>query len=27
VLAIDAGQLPTPGDPVAGLSSEKPPCA
>jgi menaquinol-cytochrome c reductase iron-sulfur subunit len=27
VLAIDAGQLPTPGDPIAGLSSEKPPCA
>jgi menaquinol-cytochrome c reductase iron-sulfur subunit len=27
VLTIDAGQLPTPGDPVAGLTSEKPPCA
>ena len=27
VLAINAGQLPTPGDPVASLSSEKPPCA
>lgn len=27
LLTIDAGQLPTPGDPVAGLSSEKPPCA
>ena len=27
VLHIDAGQLPTPGDPVARLSSEKPPCA
>jgi Rieske Fe-S protein len=27
VLTIDAGQLPTPGDPVASLSSEKPPCA
>jgi menaquinol-cytochrome c reductase iron-sulfur subunit len=27
VLTINAGQLPTPGDPVARLSSEKPPCA
>ena len=27
VLTINAGQLPTPGDPVANLSSEKPPCA
>jgi len=27
VLTIDAGQLPTPGDPVASLTSEKPPCA
>ena len=27
LLHIDAGQLPTPGDPVARLSSEKPPCA
>jgi menaquinol-cytochrome c reductase iron-sulfur subunit len=27
VLMIDAGQLPTPGDPVASLSAEKPPCA
>ena len=27
VLTIDAGQLPTPGDPVARLTSEKPPCA
>jgi menaquinol-cytochrome c reductase iron-sulfur subunit len=27
VLTINAGQLPTPGDPVASLSSEKPPCA
>ena len=27
VLSINAGQLPTPGDPVASLSSEKPPCA
>ena len=26
-LTIDAGQLPTPGDPVARLTSEKPPCA
>jgi Rieske Fe-S protein len=26
VLMINAGQLPTPGDPVAGLSWEKPPC-
>jgi menaquinol-cytochrome c reductase iron-sulfur subunit len=26
-LTINAGQLPTPGDPVAGLSSEKLPCA
>jgi menaquinol-cytochrome c reductase iron-sulfur subunit len=26
-LTINAGQLPTPGDPVAGLLSEKPPCA
>jgi Rieske Fe-S protein len=26
-LNIEAGQLPTPGDPVASLSSEKPPCA
>jgi menaquinol-cytochrome c reductase iron-sulfur subunit len=27
VLTINAGQLPTPGDPVAGLSSEKRSCA
>jgi Rieske Fe-S protein len=27
VLTIRAGQLPTPGDPVASLTSEKPPCA
>jgi menaquinol-cytochrome c reductase iron-sulfur subunit len=27
VLTIDAGQLPTPGDPVASLTSERPPCA
>jgi menaquinol-cytochrome c reductase iron-sulfur subunit len=27
VLTINAGQLPTPGDPVASLSGEKPPCA
>jgi menaquinol-cytochrome c reductase iron-sulfur subunit len=27
VLTIEAGQLPTPGDPVASLNSEKPPCA
>ncbi|MGA2696811.1 MAG: Rieske (2Fe-2S) protein [Terriglobales bacterium] len=27
VLTINAGQLPTPGDPVARLSSEKPRCA
>jgi menaquinol-cytochrome c reductase iron-sulfur subunit len=27
VLTINAGQLPTPGDPVAGLSEEKLPCA
>jgi Rieske Fe-S protein len=27
VLTIDAGQLPTPGDPVAKLTSEKLPCA
>ena len=27
VLTINAGQLPTPGDPVAGRLSEKPPCA
>jgi menaquinol-cytochrome c reductase iron-sulfur subunit len=27
VLTINAGQLPTPGDPVASLSAEKPPCA
>ncbi|MCU1303166.1 MAG: Rieske (2Fe-2S) domain protein [Candidatus Sulfotelmatobacter sp.] len=27
VLTINAGQLPTPGDPVALLSAEKPPCA
>ena len=27
VLTINAGQLPTPGDPVARLSAEKPPCA
>ena len=27
VLTISAGQLPTPGDPVARLTSEKPPCA
>jgi Rieske Fe-S protein len=27
VLTIDAGKLPTPGDPVASLTSEKPPCA
>jgi menaquinol-cytochrome c reductase iron-sulfur subunit len=26
-LTIDAGQLPTPGDPVARLTSERPPCA
>jgi menaquinol-cytochrome c reductase iron-sulfur subunit len=26
VLTINAGQLPTPGDPVATLSLEKPPC-
>jgi menaquinol-cytochrome c reductase iron-sulfur subunit len=26
VLTINAGQLPTPGDPVARLTSEKPPC-
>jgi nitrite reductase/ring-hydroxylating ferredoxin subunit len=26
-LTIDAGQLPTPGDPVASLSAEKPTCA
>jgi menaquinol-cytochrome c reductase iron-sulfur subunit len=26
VLTIEAGQLPTPGDPVASLASEKPPC-
>src|SRR6266853_682670 len=26
VLTIEAGQLPTPGDPVASLTSEKPPC-
>lgn len=26
VLTIDAGQLPTPGDPVASLTSEKPQC-
>jgi len=26
-LTINAGQLPTPGDPVASLSSERPPCA
>src|ERR1700728_2070085 len=26
-LTIDAGQLPTPGDPVASLTSEKPLCA
>jgi menaquinol-cytochrome c reductase iron-sulfur subunit len=26
-LTIEAGQLPTPGDPVASLTSEKPPCA
>jgi menaquinol-cytochrome c reductase iron-sulfur subunit len=27
VLTIDAGQLPTPGDPVASLSTERPRCA
>jgi len=27
VLTIEAGQLPTPGDPVASLTSEKPSCA
>jgi menaquinol-cytochrome c reductase iron-sulfur subunit len=27
VLTIEAGQLPTPGDPVASRSAEKPPCA
>ena len=27
VLTINAGQLPTPGDPLASLSTEKPPCA
>ena len=27
VLTIDAGQLPTPGDPVAHRTSEEPPCA
>jgi menaquinol-cytochrome c reductase iron-sulfur subunit len=27
VLTIEAGQLPTPGDPVASLNSEKLPCA
>ena len=27
MLTINAGQLPTPGDPVASLSTEKPPCA
>ena len=27
LLTINAGQLPTPGDPVATLTSEKPPCA
>jgi quinol---cytochrome c reductase iron-sulfur subunit, bacillus type len=27
LLTINAGQLPTPGDPVASLSAEKPPCA
>jgi menaquinol-cytochrome c reductase iron-sulfur subunit len=27
VLTIEAGQLPTPGDPVARLTSEKPSCA
>ena len=27
VLTIEAGQLPTPGDPVASLTLEKPPCA
>jgi Rieske Fe-S protein len=27
VLTIEAGQLPTPGDPTASLSTEKPPCA
>ena len=26
-LTIDAGQLPTPGDPVASAGAEKPPCA
>ena len=26
LVTIDAGQLPTPGDPVASLSSEKPTC-
>ena len=27
LLAINAGELPTPGDPVASLSVENPPCA
>jgi menaquinol-cytochrome c reductase iron-sulfur subunit len=27
ILTINAGQLPTPGDPVASLASEKPSCA
>ena len=27
VLTINAGQLPTPGDPMARVSAEKPPCA
>ena len=27
VLTINAGQLPTPGDPTAGLLTDKPPCA
>jgi menaquinol-cytochrome c reductase iron-sulfur subunit len=27
MLTIDAGQLPTPGDPAASLTSERPPCA
>jgi menaquinol-cytochrome c reductase iron-sulfur subunit len=27
ILTIEAGQLPTPGDPAARLTSEKPPCA
>jgi len=27
VLTIQAGQLPTPGDPIASAATEKPPCA